>query len=95
MVYGTGWYYPGYYDRSVYWRYPYTYGHYGPWGAYWPYYYPYHHSETYEIDRRETDWAWDLDGSKRRVYNYGPQDNYVGGRYVMPKSQGYKGDGSN
>ena len=26
------------------------------------------------------------DGSKRRVYRYGPQDNYVGGRYVMPES---------
>ena len=87
MVHGTGWYYPGYYDRSVYWRYPYTYGYYGGWG-YSPYYYPYHynHSETYEIDHTETDWEWGLDGSKRKVYMYGPQHNYVGGAYVMPES---------
>ena len=27
MVYGTGWYYPGYYNRAAYWRYPHTYGY--------------------------------------------------------------------
>jgi len=36
MVYGTGWYYPGYHNRSAYWRYPYTYG-YGAWGPHYPY----------------------------------------------------------
>ncbi|MGD8345888.1 MAG: hypothetical protein PVI83_01490 [Lysobacterales bacterium] len=81
MVYGTGWYYPGFYDRSVYWRYPHTYGYYGPWGAYYPY--RYHSSETFEIDNTATDWEWELDGSKRKVYNYGPR-NDVGGKYRMP-----------
>jgi hypothetical protein len=90
LVYGTGWYYPGYYGRSAYWRYPHTYGYYGPWGAYRPYYY--HYSESIEIDRTETDWQWDLDGGKRRVYMYGPQ-NYVGGKYTMPKSNIHKPGG--
>jgi hypothetical protein len=92
MVYGTGWYYPGYYNRSAYWRYPHTYGYYGPWGAYWPYNYHYNYSETFEVNRAEKDWQWNLDGSKRRVYNYGPQ-NYVGGKYVMPKSNIHKAGG--
>lgn len=82
MVYGTGWYYPGYYGSSAYWRYPHTYGYYGPWGYYYPYYY--HSSETYDVTRRESDWEWHLDGNKQRVYRYGPQHNYVGGTYVMP-----------
>ncbi len=70
---------------SAYWRYPYTYGyHYGPWGAWYPYHY--YGSETYDVTREESDWAWDLDGSKQRVYRYGPQDNRVGGTYVMPDS---------
>jgi len=92
MVYGTGWYYPGYYNRSAYWRYPHTYGYgYGGWGPYSAY--GYSHSETYRVNRQETDWEWDLDGSKRRVYNYGPR-NYIGsGEYVMPDSDNYKGDG--
>jgi hypothetical protein len=38
------------------------------------------------------DWEWSLDGSKRRVYRYGPR-NVVGGQYVMPESNIYKGDG--
>ena len=84
MVYGTGWYHPGYYRGSAYWRYPYTYGHYGPWGAWYPY--GYHRSETYDVTRRENDWEWNLDGTKRRVYRYGPQHNTVGGTYVMPES---------
>jgi hypothetical protein len=94
MVYGTGWYYPGYYDRPVYWRYPYTYGYgwrYGPWGPYWPH--GYTHSATFDLDRGEKDWEWSLDGSKRRVYDYGPT-NYIGsGTYVMPKSNIHTGDG--
>jgi hypothetical protein len=97
MVYGTGWYYPGYYNRSAYWRYPHTYG-YG-YGGYrraryhYGYGYGYSHSETYNVDTREKDWEWDLEGNKRRVYNYGPR-NYVGsGEYVMPESDNYKGDG--
>lgn len=99
IVYGTGWYYPGYYHGSAYWRYPYTYGrygwyggYYGAWGPYYPHY-NYHYTETIRIDRTETDWEWDLDGNKRKVYNYGPQ-NYVGGKYVKPKSNVYKTDGS-
>lgn len=90
MVYGTGWYYPGYYNNSVYWRYPYTYGHYGPWGSYYPYYYS--HSETYDVTRKEKDWQWDMEDGKRRVYNYGAQ-NYVGGKYVMPESENHKPGG--
>jgi len=90
MVYGTGWYYPGYYKRSAYWRYPYTYG-YGAWGPYYPYHY--NRSETFGVNTRETDWEWDLNGNKRRVYNYGPR-NYIGsGEYKMPESDNYKGDG--
>ena len=81
MVYGTGWYHAGYHAGAVYWRYPYSYGYYGAWGSYQPYYY----SNSVEIDVSETDWEWHLDGSKRRVYLYGPQ-NYVGGQYRMPKS---------
>jgi hypothetical protein len=84
-VYGTGWYYPGFYNRSVYWRYPHAYGYWGPgWG--------YSHSATYDLNTRDADWEWDLDGTKRRVYRYGPR-NVVGGEYVMPESAGYKGDG--
>jgi hypothetical protein len=88
VVYGTGWYYPGYYNRSVYWRYPYTYGY--PrayWDPYWNY--GYHYSATFEVDRAEKDWEWSLDGSKRRVYDYGPR-NYVGsGEYIMYDSKPY------
>lgn len=93
MVYGTGWYYPGYYNRSAYWRYPHTYGYgYGArWGPY--HHYGYSHSATYDVNTREKDWEWDLSGNKRRVYNYGPR-NYVGsGEYQMPESDNYKGDG--
>jgi len=96
IVYGTGWYHPGYYDRAAYWRYPYAYGYPGPYwgagGAYgtaWPY--AYSRSATYDVDSRDTDWEWGLDGSKRRVYRYGPR-NVVGGTYVMPDSDGYKGE---
>jgi hypothetical protein len=91
VVYGTGWYHPGYYNRSVYWRYPHAYGY---WGPYWGYGYPYGYSrtETIEVNKREMDWEWSLDGSKRRVYRYGPR-NVVGGQYVMPESNIYKGDG--
>ncbi len=91
VVYGTGWYHPGYYDRWAYWRYPHAYGYWGPYGAYgWPY--GYSHSETYSLKSRDTDWEWSLDGSKRRVYRYGPR-NVVGGTYVMPESNIYRGDG--
>lgn len=79
MVYGTGWYYPGYHRGYAYWRYPWTYGPHG---------YPYYRqsSETYDTTRRETDWEWSLDGTKRKVYRYGPQHNVVGGQYVLPAS---------
>lgn len=92
MVYGTGWYYPAYYHRSAYWRYPYPYGYgYGAWG---PYYYPrYHYSATFEVDRAEKDWRWDLDGSKRAVYDYGPRNYVGGGTYVMPGSDNFKAGG--
>ena len=91
VVYGTGWYYPGYYNRGHYWRYPRTYG----WGPYWGGYYPHYYSrsETYKVNREEVDWEWDLDGSKRRVYRYGPRNTIGSGEYVMPESQNYKGDG--
>jgi hypothetical protein len=91
VVYGTGWYHPGYYNRSVYWRYPYAYGYWGPyWGHGWAY--PSSRSETFDLKSRDEDWEWSLDGSKRRVYRYGPR-NVVGGTYVMPESNVYKGDG--
>src|SRR5210317_1201255 len=92
VVYGTGWYYPGYYNRYSYWRYPHTYG-YGGYRS--PYYYPhgYSHSATYRVNTREKDWEWNLDGTKRQIYDYGPA-NYVGsGTYKMPESDNYKGDG--
>jgi len=90
VVYGAGWYYPGYYNRYAYWRYPHTYG-YGAWGPYYPY--GYSRSETFDVNTREEDWEWDLNGNKRRVYLYGPR-NYVGsGEYQMPESDNYKGDG--
>jgi len=98
VVYGTGWYHPGYYSRSAYWRYPYAYGYWGPHGPYgyygWPYgapYQGYSHSETYRLNTLEKDWEWELDGSKRRVYRYGPR-NVVGGQYVMPESNNFKGE---
>jgi len=91
IVYGTGWYYPGYHNRSVYWRYPYTYGYGGAWGPYFP---PgYGRSETFRINSAETDWVWDLDGTKRRVYTYGPANTIGSGAYKMPESDNYKGDG--
>jgi hypothetical protein len=99
MVYGTGWYYPGYYNRSAYWRYPHTYGYgyrYGGMrGGYYPYGYGYgySHSETYRVNRDSADWEWDLDGNKRRVYNYGPANRIGSGEYKMPDSDNYKGDG--
>ena len=89
MVYGTGWHHPGYYRGSAYWGYPRTYGYYGSWGGYWPYVPPV--SETFEIDRREVDWEWDLDGGKRRVYDYGPR-NRVGAPYTPPAGATYSDD---
>jgi len=93
MVYGTGWHYPGYYNRSVYWRYPHTYGY--PrayWDPYWSH--SYHYSATYQVDLAEKDWEWDLEGNKRRVYDYGNR-NYVGsGEYIMYDSKPYEGDGN-
>jgi hypothetical protein len=91
VVYGTGWYHPGYYNRSVYWRYPYAHGYWGPHWVYGPPY-PYSRTETFEVNKRDVDWEWSLDGSKRRVYRYGPR-NAVGQPYVMPDSNIYKGDG--
>ena len=108
MVYGTGWHYPGLVLESAhgypsYWRYPHSYGYgaryypsHGGYGyrSYYGYGYPngYSSSATYRLDKRETDWEWDLDGGKRRVYDYGPR-NYVGsGRYVMPDGSEYKGE---
>jgi len=91
MVYGTGWYYPGYHRHSVYWRYPHTYGYGGAWGPYSPY--GYNYSATYQVNLPEKDWEWDLEGNKRRVYNYGPRNQVGYGKYVMPQSNNYKGDG--
>ena len=105
MVYGTGWHYPGLVLESAhgypsYWRYPHSYGYgarynpvYGGYGyrGYYGHSYPYgyNYSATYRVDKPETDWEWDLDGSKRRVTDYGPR-NYVGsGRYVMPDGSIY------
>jgi len=88
VVYGTGWYHPGYYSRSAYWHYPHAYGYWGPYG--WPH--SQVQSETYRVNLSEKDWEWELDGSKRRVYRYGPR-NVVGSEYVMPESNVYKGDG--
>ena len=99
MVYGTGWYHPGYYNRSAYWRYPHTYGYgyrYGGMrgGSYpYGYGYGYSHSETYRVNRDSADWEWDLDGNKRRVYDYGPANRIGSGEYRMPDSENYKGDG--
>ena len=53
----------------------------------------YHYTADFPVNTTEKDWEWNLDGSKRRVYNYGPK-NYIGsGEYVMPDSNVYKGDG--
>jgi hypothetical protein len=93
VVYGTGWYYPGYYNRSAYWRYPqaYGFGFANPRGAYYPY--SRSTTKTFPLNTAESDWEWDLDGNKRRVYDYGPQ-NYIGsGEYVMPDNTSNKGDG--
>ncbi len=91
VVYGTGWYYPGYYRHSVYWRYPHTYGY--PrayWDPWWPH--GYHYSATFKLPPGEKDWEWDLDGTKRRVYDYGPR-NYVGApEYIMYDSKPFQGN---
>jgi hypothetical protein len=93
MVYGTGWYYPGYYNRSVYWRYPPTYGYgWGGWGPYYPAY-PRYYSTTLEVDRSAKDWQWDLSGNKRAVYDYGPRNTIGSGTYVMPDSDNHKAGG--
>lgn len=94
MVRGTGWYYPGYYNRAAYWRYPHTYGYRygygGVWGSHYPY--RYNRSETYTVNTQEKDWTWDSKGGSHRVYNYGPR-NYVGsGEYIMPESDNYQGE---
>jgi hypothetical protein len=108
LVYGTGWHHPGLVLESAhgypsYWRYPYSYGYgarynpmYGAYGyrGFYGYNHPYgyNYSATFRVDKQETDWEWDLDGGKRRVYDYGPR-NYVGsGRYVMPDGSEYKGE---
>jgi hypothetical protein len=109
MVYGTGWHYPGHihtnaYGYRSYWRYPYSYGYgavynpyYGGYGhrSYYGYYpYSYNHSATYSLGKQDKDWKWDLEGGKRRVYEYAPQ-NYVGsGQYVLPDGTLYKGEES-
>jgi hypothetical protein len=89
MVYGTGWYTPGYYRGSAYWRYPHTYG-YGAWGAWGPWAPPV--SQTIEIEPRPVDWEWGLDGGPRRVYDYGPR-NRVGERYAPPPGARYPDEG--
>ena len=67
-----------------------AYGYRGFYGYNHPY--SYNYSATFRVDKQETDWEWDLDGGKRRVYDYGPR-NYVGsGRYVMPDGSLYKGE---
>ncbi len=108
VVYGTGWNYPGLVLENAhgypsYWRYPHSYGYgarynpmYGGYGyrGYYGHSYPYsyNYSATYRVDKPDTDWEWDLDGSKRRVSDYGPR-NYVGsGRYVMPDGSRYGGE---
>jgi len=110
LVYGTGWHYPGHihnnpYGYNSYWRYPYSYG-YGAWynpvhgrygyrGGYGYYgHYNYNYSATYEVNKPDKDWNWDLEGNKRRVYDQGPR-NYVGsGQYVMPDGKVYRGENS-
>jgi hypothetical protein len=89
VVYGTGWYHAGYYDRSVYWRYPWAYGY---WGPHWSAPYPYRQTRTLELSTEDYDWEWRLDGSKRRVYRYGPR-NRIGEPYVMPESDILSGGG--
>ena len=69
------------------------YGRYGHRGYYGYGYYPYNysHSATYSVDKEEKDWKWDLEGNKRRVYEYAPH-NYVGsGQYVLPDGTLYTG----
>lgn len=91
LVYGTGWYSPGFHHPSAYWHYPWS-AHHPGWGSPWyPYAYPYgaypygypsyHHSETYDVTKREKDWRWDLDGGKRVVYEYGSQNRVGQGSY--------------
>ena len=105
-VYGTGWHYPGHihtgaYGYNSYWRYPYSYGvggwypygsRYGYGGHYGYYPYSYNSSATYSLESKDKDWKWDLEGNKRRVYDYAPQ-NYVGsGQYVLPDGSQYPGN---
>jgi hypothetical protein len=108
LVYGTGWHYPGHihhnpYGYNSYWRYPYSYGYgawynpvYGRYGyrggyGYYPYY-SYNYSATYEVNKPDKDWKWDLDGNKRQVHDYGAR-NYIGsGKYVMPDGKVYRGE---
>jgi hypothetical protein len=93
VVYGTGWYYPGYHDRYAYWRYPHTYGYRGLYGHPSAYPYPQRvYSETFDVENEDADWEWNLDGNKRRVYRYGPP-NRVGETYRMPDRSRYDGDG--
>jgi hypothetical protein len=91
LVYGTGWHNPGFHDRAVYWRYPHTYGYQGTyWGPGWPAGYP--HARSFEAVVPDPDWEWDLDGSKRRVYQYGPR-NYLGsGEYILYDGTRYPDD---
>jgi hypothetical protein len=82
LVYGTGWYHPGFYHPAAYWHHPWSWSYHGYRGPYYPYAYPYYsHSETFEVNRREKDWQWGLDGSKRVVYDYGPRNTVGSGRY--------------
>lgn len=82
LVYGTGWYHPGFYHPAAYWHHPWSWRYHGYRGPYYPYAYPYYHySETFDVNQREKDWQWGLDGSKRVVYDYGPLNTVGSGRY--------------
>ena len=75
----------------MYWRYPHTYGY--P-RAYWDPWWPsgYHYSATFSVKPGEKDWEWDLDGSKRRVYDYGPRNTVGSGEYILYDSKPYQGN---
>jgi len=89
--YGYGAWYNPVHGRYGY-RGGYGYGYRGGYG-YSPYY-NYHHSATYEVNKPDKDWNWDLEGNKRRVYDQGPR-NYVGsGQYLMPDGKVYRGENS-
>ncbi len=95
--YNSYWRYPYTYGYGA--RYNPVYGGYGyrggyGYGRYYGYggYYGHSSSATYEVNKPDKDWVWDLEGNKRQVYDQGPRNHVGSGQYVLPDGKLYQGE---